>query len=55
MYSQLQNLNPRKGSPEWLRQMAEAQVMVRFAMRAAEEQMRLGGYFIYEHPQAATS
>ena len=55
LFSQLQNLNPEKGTSEWMRKLGEARALLRYAIRATEEQVRLGGYFIFEHPLNASS
>eukprot|EP00973_Karenia_brevis_P013605 1846518-Karenia_brevis.AAC.1 len=52
-FSRLQNLNPWTDKRE--REMWRGSRLLKFAMELAQEQINQGRYFIFEHPQAASS
>ena len=54
-YSSLCDMSGYRGSANWVRKMLKARVMLRFAMQVAEQQVRQGNLFLFEHPQSARS
>ena len=54
-FSKLQNMNPKKNTPEWLRELEIAKTMINFSMLVARMQARSGRHFMFEHPIGATS
>ena len=54
-YSSLCNLAGYRGSAERVRKMLQAKIILRFAMQVAQQQVRDGNRFMFEHPQAARS
>ena len=55
LYSQLQNLNPKKHSPAWRAERKKADAMLHFSMEIARRQHRQGRLFAFEHPRTAES
>ena len=55
MFSQLQNLNVKKGTDEWNMEFRRASRLVEFAMEIANMQYNSGRYFMFEHPLGASS
>ena len=53
MMSALQNINPNRGSPEWLLQLRESVEFVKFCCVVMRMQYRAGRYFVLEHPASS--
>ena len=54
-FSVLQNLRVKRNTKEWLQKIHEGRVLLRFAMRVAEQRMQAGKHFVFEHPKLAKS
>ena len=54
-FSILQNFRRNRNSKEWLKRLYEGRVLLRFAMRTADQRRRAGKHFLFEQPKRATS
>lgn len=54
-YSQLQGLNKHQDLKQWLKKLQEAKQLMRFGMDIAEDQVKRGDLFGFEHPYGAKS
>ena len=55
MFSNLQNLNPQKGTEEWRKKHDDAVELLRFSCLLCGIQVRAGRHFVLEHPKSAAS
>ena len=54
-FSNLQFLNRNRDTKAFLKQLAEAKILLRFAMYIAEDQISRGDLFFFEQPETARS